>query len=64
METDALSPQEKEINEILEKYYRKEKSTIYEPVFLKIPIKNCQDKLSSKNILESLYQDKKQTEKK
>lgn len=53
---EKLSKQEIRMQEILEPFIENEdnpkESTLYEPVLIKIPIKNCQDKISSKTILE------------
>ena len=53
---EKFSKQEIRMQEILEPFIENEdnpkQSTLYEPVLIKIPIKNCQDKISSKTILE------------
>lgn len=57
---DVLSKQEIRMQEILEPLREDEdnlkQATLYEPVIIKIPIKNCQNKLSSKTILEKTKQ--------
>lgn len=53
---EKISKQEIRMQQILEPFIENEDnpkhSTLYEPVLIKIPIKNCQDKISSKTILE------------
>jgi hypothetical protein len=66
---EKFSKQEIRMQEILEPFIENEdnpkQSTLYEPVLIKIPIKNCQDKISSKTILEKSKEiDKKETIKK
>ena len=59
---DSLTPQEMKMHKILEPLQQLEDETrtslLYEPVIIRIPIKNCQDTLSTKAILEEY---KKQT---
>ena len=66
---EKFSKQEIRMQEILEPFIENEdnpkQSTLYEPVLIKIPIKNCQDKISSKTILEKSKEiNKKETIKK
>ena len=57
---DVLSKQEIRMQELLEPLREDEdnpkQAMLYEPVIIKIPIKKCQNKLSSKTILEKTKQ--------